>query len=207
MILNNFIAFEGIDGAGTSTQIKILAAREEAGKMFFTAEPTPSETGIFLRQVLSGKIQLAPQTAAYLFAADRAEHVWGKEGLVEKTKNGLTVVSDRYLFSSLAYQGVSCGEELPELLNSPFPLPELLFFFDISPEKSLQRVDSRGEAKEIYENREYLDSTAGRYRKIIDRYKKQADSGMRIIEIDATQSKEEIAARIWGEIEPLVKRN
>ena len=207
MILNNFVVFEGIDGSGTSTQMRLLAERGKAGgkKLFFTAEPTEGPTGKFLRQILAGKEKVAPQTAAYLFAADRAEHIWGAGGIVDQTKNGWTVVSDRYLFSSLAYQGVSCGEDLPKTLNSPFFLPQLLFFFDISPKISLERVEKRGEAKEIYENESYLNDTASRYRAVIDQYKKQADNGMRIVELDASLPKEKISDLIWNEILPILK--
>ncbi len=204
MILNNFVVFEGIDGAGTSTQMRLLAERDSGKKIAFTAEPTERPTGKFLRQILAGKEKVAPQTAAYLFAADRAEHLWGQGGIVDQTKNGLTVVSDRYLFSNLAYQGVTCGEDLPKTLNSPFPLPQLLFFFDISAQKSLERVEKRGEAKEIYENEKFLSDTASRYRAIIDRYKKLENSGMRIVELDATLPKEKISDLIWKEILPII---
>ena len=204
MILNNFVVFEGIDGAGTSTQMRLLAERDSGKKIAFTAEPTERPTGKFLRQILAGKEKVSPQTAAYLFAADRAEHLWGQGGIVDQTKNGLTVVSDRYLFSNLAYQGVTCGEDLPKTLNSPFPLPQLLFFFDISAQKSLERVEKRGEAKEIYENEKFLSDTASRYRAIIDRYKKLENSGMRIVELDATLPKEKISDLIWKEILPII---
>lgn len=204
MVLRKFVVFEGIDGAGTSTQIKLLQARPESKKIFFTAEPTDKATGKFLRQILSGSQSVSPQTAAYLFAADRAEHLWGKDGIVDQTQNGLTVVSDRYLFSNLAYQGVTCGESLPKMLNSSFPLPELLFFFDISAKKSLERVEKRGEDKEIYENENFLNNTAIRYRNIIEQYKKTAYNEMKIVEIDATLPKEKISDLIWKEILPII---
>ena len=204
MILKKFVVFEGIDGAGTSTQMRLLAERDSGKKIAFTAEPTDRPTGKFLRQILAGKEKVSAQTAAYLFAADRAEHLWGSGGLVDQTKNGLTVVSDRYLFSNLAYQGVTCGEELPRTLNSPFPLPQLLFFFDISAQKSLERVEKRGEAKEIYENEKFLENTAARYREIINQYKKLENSGMRIVELDATLPKEKISDLIWNEILPII---
>ena len=204
MILKKFVVFEGIDGAGTSTQMRLLAERDSGKKIAFTAEPTERPTGKFLRQILSGKESVSVQTAAYLFAADRAEHLWGAGGIVDQTKNGLTVVSDRYLFSNLAYQGVTCGEDLPKMLNSPFPLPQLLFFFDISAQKSLERVEKRGEAKEIYENEKFLNDTASRYRLIVNQYKRLADSQMRIVEIDATLPKEKISDLIWKEILPII---
>ena len=202
MILKNFIVFEGIDGAGTSTQINILRQRKEAGGFFFTAEPSGSQTGKFLRSMLKGELELDPRTSAYLFAADRAEHLWGADsencGIEKKCLEGKTVVSDRYLFSSLTYQSVTCGEELPRLLNSTFPLPQLLFFFKINPETSLKRVDGRGE-REIYEKIEFLKAAEERYEKLLDEYDAKK-TGMKIIRLDAEKPREELAAEIWNEI-------
>lgn len=188
MILKNFVVFEGIDGAGTSTQIDILKNSEYKDKFFFTAEPTSNETGKFLRKMLKGDVKLDPRTSAYLFAADRCEHLWGENGIENQIKDGKIVVSDRYLFSSLAYQTVTCGEELPRDLQKPFPLPEILFFFEIDPEISLSRIDGR-ETKEIYEIVDFLKATEERYKKVIASYE---NSEMKIVRIDATKSKEEI---------------
>ena len=198
MILKNFIVFEGIDGAGTSTQIEMLKKRADSERFFFTTEPTDSETGKFLRRMLKGDVELDARTAAFLFAADRNEHLYGKGGtncgVVGKCESGKIVVSDRYLFSSLTYQSVTCGEELPRRLNESFPLPEILFFFDIDPEISLKRVLGRGET-EIYEKLDFQKSTAERYRAIISEYEKM-NTGMKIIRLDASKSVEEIAKEI-----------
>lgn len=195
MILKNFIVFEGIDGAGTSTQIKKICERNPQ-KFFQTAEPTSLETGKFLRRMLGGEFSVDEKTNSFLFAADRAEHLYGKNGIIEQINNGKTVISDRYLFSSLAYQSISCGEELPKLLNSTFPLPEILFFFEIDPEISLKRVDSRNEKKEIYEKIETQKKIALEYEKIISEYENNKSCGMKIIRIDATKSIEEISETI-----------
>lgn len=197
MILKNFIVFEGIDGAGTSTQIARLAERFKKDEVFVTAEPTSGETGKFLRKMLRGDFQVDEKTAAFLFAADRCEHIFGKDGVIAQTEKGKTVLSDRYFFSSLAYQSVSCGKELPELLNSVFPLPEILFYFKIDPEISISRVNSRGETKEIYEKISFQKKTAERYDAIINGYKARKDSGMKIVEVDAAKSIEEISDFIW----------
>ena len=202
MILKNFIVFEGIDGAGTSTQIKKLVERgnKEYGNGHFaaTAEPTSGETGKFLRKMLGGDFSVDEKTNAYLFAADRCEHIFGKGGVQELCDEGKIVVSDRYFFSSLAYQSVSCGEELPRLLNSPFPLPEYLFYFVINPEISLGRVTSRGEKKEIYETLEKQKKIAAQYEKVISEYEKSvAESGMKIIRIDAEKDIDTISQKIW----------
>ena len=193
MVLKNFIVFEGIDGAGTSTQIKKLVDNAPE-KYIATAEPTSGPTGKFLRRMLSGEFQVDEKTNAYLFAADRCEHIFGKGGVKELCESGKTVVSDRYFFSSLAYQSVSCGLELPQLLNSPFPLPEYLFFFDINPEISLGRVNARNGHKEIYENIEAQKKIAALYEKVISMYEQNPAlrEEMKIIRIDATKSIEEV---------------
>lgn len=195
MVLKNFIVFEGIDGSGTSTQIKKL---EESfpQKIITTAEPTKNEIGKFLRKMLAGEFSVDEKTASYLFAADRCEHLYGKNGIIENLQNDKIVVSDRYFFSSLAYQSVSCGKELPKLLNSPFPLPEYLFYFEINPEISLNRVNSRGEKKEIYENLEIQKKTANLYNEIISEYENDKSHKMKIIRIDASKSIEEIFQKI-----------
>lgn len=194
MILKNFIVLEGIDGAGTSTQIKKLVERNP--ELFVaTAEPTTGETGKFLRKILGGEFPVNEKTAAYLFAADRCEHLYGKNGVIEQLNNGKIVVSDRYLFSSLAYQSVTCGEELPRLLNSQFPLPEYLFYFQIDPEISLKRVDSRNEKKEIYEKIDMQKKTAALYDSVVSEYENK-NTEMKIIRIDATKTIEEIAQEI-----------
>ena len=195
MILKNFIVFEGIDGAGTSTQINRICGKNPQ-KFFQTAEPTSLETGRFLRKMLGGEFSVDEKTNSFLFAADRAEHLYGKNGIIEQLNNGKTVISDRYLFSSLAYQSISCGEELPKLLNSTFPLPEILFFFEIDPEISLKRVDSRNEKKEIYEKIETQKKIAMEYEKIISEYENNPSCGMKIIRIDAAKSIEEISETI-----------
>ena len=193
MVLKNFIVLEGIDGAGTSTQIKRLV-QSEPQKYIATAEPTSGPTGKFLRQMLAGDFKVDERTNAYLFAADRCEHIFGKGGVKELCESGKVVVSDRYFFSSLAYQSVSCGLELPQLLNSPFPLPEYLFYFDINPEVSLARVNARNEKKEIYENIEAQKKIAALYEKVISMYENDAGlrEEMKIIRVDATKSIEEI---------------
>lgn len=200
MILKNFVVFEGIDGAGTSTQIDILKNSEIKDKFFFTAEPTSNETGKFLRKMLKGDVKLDPRTSAYLFAADRCEHLWGENGIEKQIKDGKIVVSDRYLFSSLAYQTVTCGEELPRDLQKPFPLPEILFFFEIDPEISLSRIDGR-ETKEIYEIVDFLKATEERYKKVVASYE---NSEIKIVRIDATKSKEEVSKIILDNLKCLI---
>ena len=191
MILNNFIVFEGIDGSGTSTQLKLL--KQNNPDFEITAEPTSTETGKFLRRMLGGEFKVDEKTNAYLFAADRCQHLYGEGGIIELTKKGKIVVSDRYFFSSMAYQSATCGIELPALLNSPFPLPQILFYFVIDPEISLSRVTARNEKKEIYEKIELQRKIVDMYEKVISSYEKDSENNhMKVVRIDATKSIEEI---------------
>ena len=211
MILQNFIVLEGIDGAGTSTQMDIIKNNPETERFLFTAEPTSAETGKFLRRMLSGDVDVSNETAAYLFAADRNEHVNGKlrttedrkliSGIKEASEKGFTVVSDRYLFSSLAYQSINCSPEVPRMLNSLFPLPSLLVYLDITPDEALKRIDGRGE-REIYEKKDFLEKTVAEYRRILDEYSEdKKGKGMKILVLDATKTKEEINEAIMKEIQ------
>lgn len=201
MMLKNFIVFEGIDGSGTTTQIKKLAERFPKEKVFVSAEPTKNETGLFLRRMLKGEFSVNEKTASFLFAADRCEHLYGKNGILEQIQNGKIALSDRYFFSSLAYQSVSCGKNFPEHLNSLFPLPEILFYFKINPEISINRVTARGEKTEIYEKIEFQKKTADIYDQVINSYtQKEKSQGMKIITIDAEKPIDEISEIIWSSL-------
>ncbi|MDR2900663.1 MAG: dTMP kinase, partial [Treponema sp.] len=138
-IISNFIVFEGGDGTGTSTQCERIRRRVSNVSCFITFEPTDGPIGKIIRSALKKDLMLQPETLARLFAADRNEHLYQSDGIVERCNRGEIVVSDRYIPSSLVYQGIECGEELPAKLNKDFPLPELLFYFDIDPAIALER--------------------------------------------------------------------
>ncbi len=199
-VLQNFIVFEGIDGAGTTTQLKKLESffqDRNATPAHFDAEPTTGETGRFLRRVLKGEVPATPETQAYLFAADRNEHIFGKSGIAEFSEGGTLCFSDRYFFSSLAYQSAACGMELPLLLNSRFPLPRILFYFDIDPEISLKRVTGRGEQLEIFEKLDYQQKTRAKYEEVMTMYDgTELGEGMKVVRIDATKTPDEIHSQI-----------
>jgi len=203
-IVKGFIAFEGIDGTGTTTQLVRLSRRlESAGIAFQTGcEPTPGPVGILIRQALSGAFEARPETVARLFAADRGEHLYAAGGIVDRAGAGQIVVSDRYFFSSLAYQGLTCGPDLPAALNAPFPLPELLLFFELDPEVAERRMSSRA-ALDIYENLAFQRRVAEAYRTVIGSFE---DSGMAIARINASASQDEVETAVWAAVSPLVKR-
>lgn len=204
-VLTNFVVFEGIDGAGTTTQLKMLESWLKNcpnRPAHFDAEPTTGETGRFLRRVLKGEVPATAETQAYLFAADRNEHIFGQNGIASLSDAGTLCFSDRYFFSSLAYQSAVCGMDLPLLLNSRFPLPRILFYFDIDPKISLARVTGRGEELEIFEKADYQEKTRAQYEKVVQMYDgTELGKGMQVVRIDATRTPDEIHATIRQIIE------
>ena len=196
MVLKNFIVLEGLDGSGTTTQANLLMARcrNEVRQAFFTHEPTDHELGKLIRGILRKKTFAQPRTMAYLFAADRNEHVDGPGGIREAVEKGLLVICDRYLFSSLAYQSVDCGWDFVYDLNSGFPLPEILVFLDIKPMEGEKRLTKRDE-RDIYEYTDFQAKAAAFYEKALDEY---TGSGMKILRLDATLPPQIIHEKIWN---------
>jgi dTMP kinase len=200
-IIPNFAVFEGGDGSGTSTQLGLLERRfatgaggATAGPVFYpTFEPTGGTVGKIIRAALRKEITLLPETLARLFAADRTEHLYGPGGVLERAGRGEMVVSDRYVPSSLVYQGLECGDELPRTLNAPFPAPELILFFDIDPAVAAERLRNRP-SLDIYEYREFQEKVRERYRALVPVLE---DAGVRVELIDASRSPEEVAESVW----------
>ena len=210
-ILENFAVFEGIDGSGTTTQLNILENfflrnpdQLVLPPFYKTFEPTDGSIGRIIRAGLRKEAELSAETIAMLFAADRNEHIFGSGGVAERCKRGELVVSDRYVLSSLVYQGITCGDELPVSLNRLFPSPELLIFLDIDPEIAEKRIAHR-EIKEIYEFLDFQIQVRRRYKTLLSRF--SAD-GARIEIIDASKPPEEVAREIWELIKklPIFKR-
>lgn len=200
-ILRNFAVFEGGDGSGTTTQLGLLGRRlgesRPAGPVpHLTSEPSAGPVGVLIRSALKGEIVLRPDTLARLFAADRTEHLYGPGGVAERCGRGELVVSDRYVLSSLAYQGIECGDQLPRSLNAAFPAPELLIFFDIDPLTARERLKTRS-GLEIYEYLEFQEKVREKYHSLFDWYRA---GGVRVEIIDAAHSPEAVANEVWSAI-------
>ena len=111
-------------------------------------------------------------------------------------------MSDRYLFSSLAYQGLTCGEALPASLNESFPLPQLLLFFELDPAVAAERMAGR-KALDIYENLSFQNRVAEAYRDVIRSFE---DGGMEIARIDASARPDDVEAAVWSAVSPVLGR-
>jgi dTMP kinase len=196
-IIPNFVVFEGGDGSGTTTQLSMLSERlKKIDKPVFfpTFEPTDGQIGKIIRSALKKELILKPQTLAMLFSADRNEHLNAQDGILAHASRGELVVSDRYVLSSLVYQGIECGNELSAALNSRFAAPELTIFFDIDPKIAINRMSKRG-SLEIYEYLEFQEKVRQKYKSAVEDYKK-ADARVEII--DSSKSIEEVADQVWS---------
>lgn len=195
-----FIVFEGIDGCGKSTQIaRLCAALEKMGQAVeLTAEPTDKDTGVMLREALSGKVARTPYEMAALFALDRVSHNVDIEKWLDGGRN---VLCDRYYYSSLAYQGSLCDFEWVKDMNVNCPAirhPDLCVFLDLSPKEALSRIGRRGEAKEIYEKEETLTLFRATFLRVFE------SIGDRVAVVDASGSPDEVAARVLAAVKDVL---
>ena len=198
-----FIVFEGIDGAGKSTQARLLAeALEREGKqVYITAEPTPLPSGRALREVLGGKVKKTPCEIALMFAEDRVAHNKdGEIGIEKLLAGGVCIICDRYYYSSLAYQGSQCDYEWVRSLNTRCPEirhPDLCIFLDLTPTESMKRIMSANrDGTEIYETEEILAKVRDTFMKVLDDIKQED----RIAVIDASRDIDTIAADILAAV-------
>jgi len=199
-ILKKFIVLEGLDGSGTTTQLKMLKQRFDENKIdsFATMEPTDGIIGRVIRDALRKKIVVDNRTLALLFAADRNEHIYGKDGIIQELENSKWIICDRYFFSSIAYQSLYCNIEWIVDINS-FPLPEYLFFIATSPRVCQKRMEIRHE-KELFEDIILQEHILDNYSYGVNRFEK---SDMKAFYIDGEESPEIINEKIWKILFPM----
>lgn len=167
-----FIVIEGLDGSGQSTQVKLLGdfLIKNGYNVVPTKEPTKdSEAGKKIRQILDKNTQVEPMDFQELFAKDRKEHL--EKLIIPALKEGKTVISDRYFFSSFAY-GASSGADLEQLIqiNSEFLMPDLSIILKVKPEVCLERIGKRGEPQTLFEEKEKLIKTWETYKIMPERF-------------------------------------
>ncbi len=189
-IWSNLVAVEGIDGAGTTTLVKGIAQTLSAQKRIHAAgyEPTDGVVGHLIRKSLAGSTELTPETMALLFAADRREHLYGEGGIQETVEKGGIYITDRYLFSSLAYQSLETDWDWVDSLNSTCPLPGYLIYLRIPVKDAMERLSDRVE-RDIYETEDFQNRVTIAYERSINHY---ARSGMSILTLDSRRPPREM---------------
>jgi dTMP kinase len=195
-ILNRFVALEGLDGAGTTTQLTLLERRfaEERVRGHCTCEPTAGPVGSVIRAALKGEVLLAPRTMALLFAADRWEHLTAPDtGVRARVARGEIVVSDRYLFSSLAYQGVEWSFEGVLDLHRGFPLPAHVIYIDTPVDVSQARLAARP-GRDLYDSADLQRRVAAGYERA---FAAVTAAGMILHRVDGRLPPQRIADQVW----------
>jgi len=183
------IVFEGIDGSGKSTQAEILLERlqEEDFDVVYFREPSKGKWGRKIKKKALHPDSLTPEEELDLFLKDRRENV--EKNLKPALKKKRVVILDRYYYSTIAYQGAKgIDEKLIRRMNEEFVIePDLVFIFDIDPQKGLERIKNRKKKDRLFEREDYL----VKVREIFRSFK-----GEKFVHIDALKSKEEISKEI-----------
>lgn len=183
-----FICIEGIDGSGKTTQAKLLANRLKIShNAVYTAEPSRGKIGTYIKKsYLYGEKRLSIVLEALLFAADRIEHL--ENEIFPSLDKGRLVISDRYVYSSLAYQGAA-GLSLNwiQKINEHALEPDLGVFIDVNPETVMSRLKPKKSVMENIETQE----------KVREIYLKFVEDG-KLIRIDGNKSKNKVSKEIYA---------
>lgn len=210
MIEGSFVVLEGIDGAGTTTQAGRLAARF-AGRglpMVITREPTTGPVGSLIRQALTHRFVVPGvhggrppswKSMALLFAADRLDHLEAE--ILPNLMDGVSVVSDRYDLSSLAYQSATADDESPGTvewirdLNRHARRPDLTVVVDVSAETAARRRRARGGTAELYEVTELQERLVAAYRNA-----ETLVPGDRVVHVDGEAAPDDVEAAVYAAV-------
>jgi dTMP kinase len=165
-----FIAIEGLDGSGSSTQINLLEKKlkSHGKKILVTKEPTENEIGKLIRSVLTKKIRVPGEALQLLFTADRSHHL--KKEIIPALQKGTVVITERYFWSTIAFGSTDTDFEWLIELNKKFIQPDITFFLDVSPAVCMKRIKKSRSSTELFETEEKLKRVKKRYLKIISRF-------------------------------------
>ena len=183
-----FICIEGLDGCGKTTQTKLLAKKlRKSHNAVYTAEPSRGKIGTYIREsCLYGEKRLSTVVEALLFAADRIEHV--ETEVLPALDQAKLVISDRYVYSSLAYQGAAgLSLEWIEKINEHALRPDLAVFIDVAPKIVMSRLKPK---KSVMENLETQQKVREIYLKFVEK-----DS---LTRINGNKAKNEVAEELYA---------
>jgi len=210
MARGRFIAFEGIDGSGLTTQAQLLKTwlLKRGRECYLTKEPSDGPAGAMIRLALAKRLAygdesqrfwgLDPATLAFLFAADRQDHL--VTDVLPRLNLGVTVITDRYYLSSLAYQSLEVEEQLVRTLNSTFPMPDLTILIDAPPQLSEKRMQRERWHVELYEEASKLERIRQNYLRMA---REQALDGRRIAVVDGSPPVGAVQREVLRHVRPL----
>ena len=194
-----FVTFEGLDGSGKSTQARLLtkALRDDGRDVVATREPGGTALGEGIRDLLLGGIDVSAWAEAALFAAARAQLV--EEVIAPALARGADVVCDRYLDSSLAYQGIARGLGLERVLELNLPaiggvLPDRTFLLLVDPNEAARRLGGGAGDRIEREAEDFRRRVDAAYRELAAAFPE------RIVTLDGTRPPEEIAREVHEEL-------
>ncbi len=198
------LVLEGLDGAGTTTQARLLGERlrAEGRAVHVTAEPSGGPVGALVRQVLARRVggrgggPFDPAALALLFAADRLDH--HAVEIAPKLAEGVDVVSDRYTLSSLAYQGLATGDlAWVERVNARAPAPSVTLFLRARPAVAMRRRRAASMDREIFEISAFQRRVAQGYERAIARLRA---AGQAVVELDGEAPVDAVAEAVWAAV-------
>jgi dTMP kinase len=200
------IVIEGLDGAGTTTQVRLLHARlSRKHSVYVTYEPSEGPVGLLIRAALEHRVQVDDATLAALFAADRMDHLYhmtGQGGIAAYLARGDYVLTDRYHLSSLAYQGMTLDWAWIWDMHARCIRPDLTLFVDVPVAVCLERIaQGRGEHFDLFENQGALTRARESYLSSIERLR---ELGETVAVVDGDAPPAEVETRIWVHVEPLL---
>jgi len=193
-----FIAFEGLDGSGGTTQIGLYqAALQAAGyRVCRSREPSDGPVGKLIREQLAGGV-VGDAVFGMLFAADRRDHL--DRTVLPALSRGEVVLTDRYFLSSLAYQSQALGLDRVWGYNAEFPAADAVVMLDLPVEVCLARVEARGAVRDRFETHEQLHRIAAAYEAAIIRCVARGD---RVVRIDSNGPADVVHARVRAAVWP-----
>ncbi len=200
-----FLALEGIDGSGKSTQLQLLLERLRARgvKCRGTREPSDGPVGAMIRQILTGRVTADNRVIAGLFAADRLDHLVNRrDGILEQVRSGVTVVTDRYYFSSYAYHSVDVDMDWvidSNRLSAELLRPDATIFLDVPVRRALERIGQNRSHTELFEKEDRLTATREKYLEVFERLRDRETVAV----IDAGGDVETVAERVWAAVSHL----
>ncbi len=192
-----FIVIEGLDGSGASTQVGMLSEylSSKGYKVLVTKEPTNNLIGGLIRGQLTHEWKSNPECLQLLFAADRSHHI--EKEIIPALERGFIVISDRYMYSSLAFGSIDCDTEWLKSINSKFLKPDVSIILNVPPEVSVERIGRSRAGFELFEDKAKLEKV----RAVFDQL---ATENRGIFMVDGTMPVNKVSMAIVREVQKVL---